>query len=310
MPFEHDALLYEGIDGFAAGAVPFLRDGIDAGEPAMVAVGADRIAVLRDALGADAGRVRFVDMAGLGRNPGRIIPAWRDFLAEHRVEGRGARGIGEPIWPGRTPEELLESQLHEALLNVAFASEDGFRLLCPYDCSALDERVLREASCSHPAVLEHGDRCVSAVFRRDEELLAPFDAPLAPPRAAVEVLAYDRASIPDVRAVVGSRAAAVGLDGPRADDLVLAANEAATNSIRHGGGNGVLRLWQEGGTLVCELSDRGRISDPLVGRRRPAVDQPGGWGLYIVHQLCDLVQLRSDKRGTVVRLHMAAPAGD
>lgn len=306
MPFEHDALLYEGIDGFVADAVPFLRDGLAAGEPAMVAVGAERIGVLSDALGDDAEHVRFVDMAEVGRNPGRIIPAWRDFLAEH--EGHGVRGIGEPIWPDRSEEELLECQLHEALLNVAFAGADGFRLLCPYDRAALDDRVLHEACGSHPAVLEHGDRQPSAAYRPTDELLAPFEAPLPPPRGPVEVLAYDRASIEEVRTVVRRRAAAVGLGGTRGDDLVLAANEAATNSIRHGGGNGVLRIWEQGGALVCELSDRGRITDPLVGRSRPPIVRAGGWGLYIAHQVCDLVQLRSDERGTVVRLHMSVPA--
>ena len=42
-----------------------------------------RARVLRRALGPDARRVGFADMEQLGRNPGRIIGAWRDFVREH-----------------------------------------------------------------------------------------------------------------------------------------------------------------------------------------------------------------------------------
>jgi anti-sigma regulatory factor (Ser/Thr protein kinase) len=107
-----------------------------------------------------------------------------------------------------------------------------------------------------------------------------------------------------VRAVVGARGERAGLDPQRNGDFILAANEAAANSIRHAGGHGVLRLWQDGDAVICEVKDPGVVDDPLVGRHRPTLDQTGGWGVYIAHQVCDLVQLRSGPDGTVVRLHM------
>jgi anti-sigma regulatory factor (Ser/Thr protein kinase) len=302
--FEHEALIYEGLDGFAAGVMPFLREGLEAGEPMLVAVGAERIARLREALGEDADRVEFADMAELGRNPGRIIPAWEDFLHRRRADGAPVRGIGEPIWAGRRADELVECQLHEALLNVAFADAENFRLLCPYDRSSLDGAVVHEAYCSHPAVVDDGGRHASAAYRRDGALLAPFTAPLPPPRGMVDAVAFDRDGLQDVRRLVGARAAAAGLSPDRAADLVLAANEAAANSIRHAGGCGVLRVWPEEDTLICEVKDPGAVDDPLVGRHRPTVEQQGGWGVYIANQVCDLVQLRSGAQGTVVRVHM------
>jgi anti-sigma regulatory factor (Ser/Thr protein kinase) len=304
--FQHEALIYEGLDGFAAGVTPFLREGIEGGEPIMVAVGPERIALLRDELGADADAVVFVDMPELGRNPGRIIPAWEEFLADRGRGGAPVRGIGEPIWAGRSAEELVECQLHESLLNVAFADAEEFRLLCPYDRTALDLAVVHEACCSHPAVLEDGDRQPSASYRDGDELLAPFTTPLAPPRGAVEALAFEGDSIEEVRRLVGRRGVDAGFSGARVEDLVLAVNEAAANSVRHGGGNGILRVWHEGASLICEVKDRGLVQDPLVGRRKPSRDRTGGWGVYIAHQICDLVQLRSGPQGTVVRLHMHA----
>ena len=40
---------------------------------------------------------------------------------------------------------------------------------------------------------------------------------------------------------------------------MLAVDELAANSIRHGGGRGVVRLWTEDGALVCDVRDRGSI---------------------------------------------------
>lgn len=88
-----------------------------------------------------------------------------------------------------------------------------------------------------------------------------------------------------------------------AEELVLAVDEIATNSIRHGGGVGMLRLWREGETLLCEIQDRGRIEDPLLGRVRPDSAPGCGRGVWIANQLCDLVQIRSSAAGTRVRMH-------
>ena len=46
---------------------------------------------------------------------------------------------------------------------------------------------------------------------------------------------------------------------------------------------------------MCEVRD--------AGRERPAIDRDGGRGLWMVNQLCDLVELRSGDMGTVVRIH-------
>ena len=102
-------------------------------------------------------------------------------------------------------------------------------------------------------------------------------------------------------------ARAAGLPPPRVRDLVLAAGELTANSVRHAGGSGILRIWSDAREFSCEVADGGYIGDPLAGRLQPAPGAAGGHGLWIVHQVCDLVELRSGRDGTTIRLHMSLP---
>jgi hypothetical protein len=48
----------------------------------------------------------------------------------------------------------------------------------------------------------------------------------------------------------------------------------------------------------------GHITDPMAGYRRLPSDAAGGHGLWLVHQLCDLTEIRTSPLGTTIRLHM------
>ncbi|WP_225978167.1 anti-sigma factor RsbA family regulatory protein [Gandjariella thermophila] len=304
--FRHEALLYADRTEFLRGALAFIQGGLAGDEPMLVAVPPDKIDMLRAELGADADRVRFEDMTTVGRNPARIISVWRDFVTEHCMPDRRVRGIGEPIWAERSPAELVECERHEALLNLAFADLPAWSLLCPYDVTALAPEVIDRSCRHHPLVRGDGDHRASDRYAGAPAALAGLEQPLPEPPPAREELAFTGADLSAVRRAVARMAERAGLTGDRSTELVLAVDELATNSVRHGGGGGVLLLWCEGGALVCEVRDRGHIADPLVGRRRPLRDQPDGRGLWLVNELCDLVQLRSSQAGTVVRVRVAA----
>lgn len=299
--FRHEALIYRDRDEYLAGTVPFLRAGIEAGEPALVAVSRPNTALLEAELG-DADAVRFVDMEFVGRNPARIIPFMRDFIDEHG--GVPARAVSEPLWPGRAPAEVEECQRHDALLNVAFAAVPEWSLLCPYDASALDDEVLEAVSRSHGTVAHDGASERSA----DYEVAANHFAGELPDRpAAVAGFPFERTDLAEVRRRVEEAAEAVGVPSLDVAALVVAASELAANSVAHGGGAGILRIWTEPGKLSIEIQDGGWIVDPLVGRLRPTMTQEGGRGLWMVNQLCDLLQIRSGEDGTVVRLQATRP---
>jgi anti-sigma regulatory factor (Ser/Thr protein kinase) len=305
--FAHEALLYAGDDGFLDGAMPFVLEGLEADEPMLLVLSAGKIEGIKGELNGQNERILFADMAEVGANPARIIPAWRRFVDEHADEAQPVRGIGEPIWAGRTPDELVECQRHEALLNLAFAHDSSFRLLCPYDTDALHDAVIDEAVRSHPFVLADGVRRTSATYRGLAAFASPFDDPLPAPPASVRELEFDAESLTALRRLVTTRAAEAGLDALRTNDLILAVNEVASNSVRHGGGSGTLRVWMGTRWLVCEIEDEGWIGNPLAGREEPRDDQHAGRGLWIANQVCDLVQVRTFATKSVVRLHLRRP---
>jgi anti-sigma regulatory factor (Ser/Thr protein kinase) len=110
-----------------------------------------------------------------------------------------------------------------------------------------------------------------------------------------------------IRAVVHRYALQAGLSEARAIDLTLAVSEVAANTIKHAKSPGSLQIWYDTREIVCQIHDEGIITDPLAGRREPSLDARGGHGLWIVYQVCDQVEIRSDETGTTIRLHMTLP---
>jgi anti-sigma regulatory factor (Ser/Thr protein kinase) len=299
--FEHEALFYRGDQDFLAGLLPYVREGLERDEAVLVAEPAPRLAQLRDALGDDAAAVTFLDMADIGGNPARIIGVWATALEEHAARGRQLRGVGEPAYAGRRTVEYVECRLHELLLNRAFDGGRPWRLLCPYDQLGLPGAVSRAALQTHPL------RSTSANRRRSDEYAADgwldaFGAPLPRPLSGVLRGTFGAHDLTATRHTVAQYARTCGLDDDQVEILELAASELSTNSVRHGGGAGTVAMWRDFGAVIVEFSDLGHLTDPLTGRLTPPVDSPGGRGVYLVNQLCDLVQLRSSPEGTTVRV--------
>jgi anti-sigma regulatory factor (Ser/Thr protein kinase) len=300
---QHEAYLYQCEAGFVDAARSFVDEGTAAGEAVLVATSAAQIEALRSAV-ASPEDVRFADMAALGRNPTRIISVWRKFVRDCVAAGRGFRGIGEPVWADRAAAELVECQRHEVLLNLAFADGPPWRLMCPYNVSALPAAVIDEALASHPIVGAAGQRWANGRYQPGLDRLDPALPP--PPPEAVE-LAFTDHDLAQLREVVASHAAMTTLDADRIAELVLVVHEVAVNSIQHGGGSRVLRVWLESGGVVCDVSDDGWVPDPLAGRETPPPGSRRGRGLWLANEWCDLVQWRSSLAGTQVRMHMAPP---
>jgi anti-sigma regulatory factor (Ser/Thr protein kinase) len=299
--FEHCALFYRDPEEYMAGMRDFIEAGLARGERVLVSVPGAKLEAMRAMLDGAADRVEFWNMSAAGRNPGRIIPAVRDWFA--RGEGTRGRFVGEPIWPGRSTSEVVEATRHEALINLAFAGMPA-TILCAYDVAGLDQAVLGDAERTHPSLLRCGDQSASSNYTDPLVLWQARQWPLRAPTRARGPYPVGP-SLSEIRELTADRLREAGLDEERVGDVVLAVDEAATNALVHGSGEPELRIWHEHDRIVCEIADHGTLEEPLAGRLRPPPEQPSGRGVWLMNQLCDLVELRPTDGGTVVRLHVS-----
>ncbi|WP_436790057.1 anti-sigma factor RsbA family regulatory protein [Yinghuangia sp. YIM S10712] len=297
--FVHPALFYRTEEEYTAQTVSFVREGLASDEPVAVAVPGRNLDLIRAGLGADADAVSFLDMAEAGRNPGRIISqVLRKFADSH--PRRRVRIIGEPIWADRSAMEYPACAQHEALINPAFENRAA-TILCPYDEARLDADILADARLTHPTVISRGREQDSDAYDW-RAAVARFNEPLSPAPTAAE-FAFAAPKHSAARRFAVGQARQLGLVGQRLLDVELAVAELTTNSVMHGGGSGTLAVWAEAGQFRCEVRDRGRLADPLAGRRPPEAGQIGGRGLLLVHNVADLVRVHTGDDGTTVRIH-------
>jgi anti-sigma regulatory factor (Ser/Thr protein kinase) len=294
----HVAWLYQNPSEYLAGIREFVAAGVSAAEPVLLAVPSYRLPSGWDRPGRNSG-ARTLDVADLGRNPARVMPAIRAFADEHA--GQHIRVLSELAWAGRSEAELGEVARYETMLNLAFASTP-VTMLCLYDAAELPRSAVSAACASHPWLRQGGRENHSGEYRREQDGQARPEPPLPVP-AGARTMSY-RNDLRSVRALVAAEADRAGLSGPRRTDLVIAASEVAANTLKHTGGAGLLRVWVTPDEILCQFDDSGHIRNPLAGYGRPSGNDPGGQGLWLVNQVCDLAEIRTSVAGTTIRMHM------
>jgi anti-sigma regulatory factor (Ser/Thr protein kinase) len=139
---------------------------------------------------------------------------------------------------------------------------------------------------------------------------------------------FSRDSLYQLRAAVAAHAGQAGVPPARVIDVVLAVSELAANIIRHGSGQGSVRMWVSEGSLHCQLTDAG--PPPAAGAGQAAgpgqTAGPGhedaagpapwpirhGHGLWVVCRLADQASFESGAPGGATvsfTLGPAHPAG-
>ena len=303
---EHDALFYANHHEYVAGVLGFVREGLARDEPVLVSVPGWNLDLLREALTPDeTPRVRLRDMTVAGRNPGRIIGnVLTAFVREH--PHTRVRIVGEPIWAGRTDEEYPACAEHEALINVALGPLPAY-IQCPYDTSRLPTSVLTDATRTHPTLAAGPERWTSPAYTDPGMVAASFDTQLSPvPPDAEFVMIGPETGARRARELVHDAGRVNGLDGERLADVRVVAQELAVNTLTHSPGRGMLEVWTADDHLVVQVQDGGRITDQLAGRRPPEPPHIGH-GLFVVHQLADLVRIHRESTGTIVRAYFRLP---
>src|SRR5437588_5591211 len=215
----HLALFYCGESEYVDGVMQFVDPALEADEPVAIAVPGQKAELLREGMGPRP-RIELFDKVELGHNPARIIPAVEGMLG--RYEGSLLHYVGEPIWPGRSRDEIREATKHEALINLAWPGAH-IRVLCPYDADALDPYVLVDAEKTHPHLIRSGETVTSDSYAR-AELPLGSDEPLSEPSPDALTLPFGLPNLYAVRSLVRWTANQAGMSPYRTDDLVLAIN--------------------------------------------------------------------------------------
>jgi anti-sigma regulatory factor (Ser/Thr protein kinase) len=179
-------------------------------------------------------------------------------------------------------------------------------MTCFYPAFPLHEAVLSGARRNHRTVLRGGLPVENAEYLSPAEVLLATPAPaplvLGPPDLRRSFGAW---ALNEVRAMVHGALTDAGIGRDRAEDVVLAVNEIATNAVEHGPGDAEVFVWTDADGLVVEVHDTGVLANPLPGLVAPHPAEPRGRGVWIARQLCDALHVWADAEGTHVRLRAA-----
>lgn len=309
MTLVHDTLVYDSDERFTEILTPYVAEGLAAGEQACVVTRPANAERLRDALGARADQVRFIDATDWYRFPARTIAGYHRTIQSARAAGApGIRVVGEVEF-GDTAAERAAWTRYESVLNEVFATEPA-RIVCPYDARRLPARVVDDARRTHThEVVGQGQRRRNEAFVDPHAFVAPL--PLALRGALLAEITLD-GDLRAVRATVDRVARQVGLSPERTAGLVLALNELATNAIVHGRPPADLRACFDGERLSFEVADAGKAPlDHFAGFRPPDPDAVGGAGLWLARQIADRLEILPGAGPTRVRMSMSVrDAGD
>jgi anti-sigma regulatory factor (Ser/Thr protein kinase) len=303
--YTHDALFFDSPGQLTDVAVPFLLEGLAAGEAAVVATSSGTANLLREAVDGDP-RVHVIERGDVyrARTP-TAITTFRRLAEQHAADGvKRVRVVGEVDF-GPTERDWLEWQRYESVINDALA-EWPLWGLCVFDTQRLPAPLIESALRTHSTLVTDGDRAPNPDFADPADYLRSLPVPVEPLEDTAPRLAA-----PDVSDFIGLRhAVAAELDrvpAPRdaVEDFLLAVDEMTSNAMRHGGPPVSLRLWVADDRIVCTISDHGPgWDDPFAGYG-PAHGEDlsrGGMGLWLARQLCDHVDISSDGAGARVRL--------
>ena len=293
----HNAIVYESDDEYLACAVPFLRDGLQAGEGAIVAHTKPGIAIMREALGPDAERVAFVDVSWAYTRPARTLAAYHEVYAEQLRRSHRLRAVAD-VQFGPDPREWDLWTGYEAIFNRSFAHLPAW-VLCSYNANGTPDPIIEGVWRTHPEVVDRDSWTTSELYEDPEHVLRR----ITPPPEALP----DLRSIPvahdteQLRERLAHELVAAGHGEARTLEMLLAATEIATNAIQHGAGIEDIRIGRAHGRFVCEITDRGPgFDDPAAGYLAPRNDV--GSGLWVARQLTWRIEFFHSPRGFTARI--------
>ena len=294
--FRHNALVYEQ-DEYLAVAVPFLREGIEAGEGAIVAHTKPGLAVMREALEPVAADVTFVDVSSAYTRPAQTLAAYHTVFAEQLRKTATLRAVAD-VQFGPDPAEWDLWTGYEAVFNRSFGHLPAW-VLCSYNANGTPDPIIEGVWQTHPEVVDGDTWTTSGDYEDPADLLRRL-TPVPTPLAELRQIPFGR-DLEEFRERLARELVGEGVSEAKALDMLLAATEVAANAIEHGGGVQKVRVGRADARFVCEIVDRGAgFDDPTAGFIAP---RPGlGRGLWIARRLTWQIEFFSAPDGFTARV--------
>jgi anti-sigma regulatory factor (Ser/Thr protein kinase) len=302
----HVAVVVESTDELLSAAVPYLEDGLRAGDLTVLSCAEETAELLRSALGSAGGAL--VSDPRISLRDTRTPDAFgvtRELVEQAAQTRTGRMRLFGTPWFGTAPRDWREGARYEAAANVVLS---GFPMdaVCCYDATALPAEVLETAWRTHPQVQHRGELVDNPRYQRPGRFLSELPLPREPMEAGPPVYAVDGApTLADLRHQLAAVLARQVRDREQRQDLHLAVSEIAANAFRHGRRPVSAKVWASADWIVCTITDSGRgLVDPLSGFRPAHGDDlsRGGMGLWLARKLWDHVDLLHGPQGFTVRL--------
>ncbi len=293
----HNAFIYGSPDEYLARAVPFLKDGLEAGEGAIVAHTKPGMAIMREALGPDAARVTFVDVSSAYTQPARTLAAYHRVYAGQLQKTPKLRAVAD-VQFGPDPREWDLWTGYEAVFNRSFSHLPAW-VLCSYNANGTPDSIIEGVWQTHPEVVAVDAWSKSGLYQDPDRLLRRITP-------SPEVLPHLR-SIPfgrnleQLRESLAPELIAAGFGEAKTLESLVAVTEVATNATQHGAGIDDVRIGRARGRLVCEIIDRGSgFDDPTAGFLAPRAGI--GRGLWVARQLTWRIEFFHSPGGFTARI--------
>jgi anti-sigma regulatory factor (Ser/Thr protein kinase) len=304
--FRHGAAVFASDAELLEVALPYLEEGLRAGDLTVLSCTAETADLVGRALGPAARGLESDQglIPDLTRPPD-VFTHLRQYAHRATQGGTSRLRVFAEVPAGEEPRQTREVIRVEAAVNSVMADLPVTNL-CVYDSRRLPARLVASARDTHPALVAGTTWTSNAEFTDPAAYIRSLPTPRASEENSQPVVEVDDApTLPDLRHRLTGALPGLVPDEEQLEDLRLGISEVAANAFRHGRRPVSGRLWCDGHEVICTITDSGTTFDNPLAGFIPAHGFDlgrGGMGLWLARKLFDHVDLVPGPSGFTVRL--------